>query len=88
MNSSTPTLTRCLNIILNTQTNFHNRIAIENSFELINNIHIDIPNDSLLVYFDVRNLFPSSPPEECLYTEKFSFESSLPTPYTGDSVID
>ena len=57
---------RMINII-SFNTNFDPKFAIKNSLELINRIKdLNIPKNSILLSFDVKNLFPSVPPNEVI----------------------
>ncbi|KAK4887009.1 hypothetical protein RN001_003280 [Aquatica leii] len=65
-NSPVSKLAPWLNSIIRTHTNFNNKYAITNSCDLVQKIiNIPFPSSSILVSFDVVNLFPSIPPDEC-----------------------
>lgn len=66
-NSPCAKLSRFLNSFILNSTNFISSSSIKNSkhlSSLIKDIHI--PDSAILVSFDVTNLFPSVPPEDCL----------------------
>lgn len=53
--------------MLRLHTNFLNEFSIRNSIDLTNKIkNTPFPLSSMLVSFDVVNLFPSIPPDDCL----------------------
>lgn len=55
-----------INIILQF-CKFRPKYSIKNSYELVKNIkHLTIPRNAKLISFDVKNLFPSVPPNEVL----------------------
>ena len=56
-----------LNQTLLTLTNFKSSFSVKNSSELANDLkEIHIPDTAFLVSFDVTNLFPSIPPNDCI----------------------
>lgn len=81
-NSPAYKLASWLNKIIVSYTKFSSKYAINNSFEFTDNLKdIFIPNDSILVSFDVKNLFPSIPPDDCieLLRSLLFSESDIPT---------
>ena len=63
--------------IIKFHSNFQPEFSIKNSLELIDKVKdIIIPNNSFLLSFDVKNLFPSVPPNEVIQiTSKLLFEN-------------
>lgn len=53
--------------IISTHCKFTAKYSIKNSYELVQNIKdLNIPNNAILLSFDVKNLFPSIPPIEVI----------------------
>lgn len=60
-------LSKWLNHIILSQTNFSNPFSIKNSKHLTTNIsQLKIPATAKLISFDIKNLFPSIPPDDCI----------------------
>ena len=60
-------LSSWLNVILRKVTEFQNIYSIKNSLQFANYLkNIDIPQGAILISLDVKNLFPSIPPSECI----------------------
>ena len=60
-------LSKRLITLLQIYTKFQPKYSIKNSIELVNNIKdINIPNNAILLSFDVKNLFPSVPPTQVI----------------------
>lgn len=81
-NSPAYKLASWLNNIIISSTKFSSKYSIKNSFELTNKLkNISFPEQSFLVSFDVKNLFPSVPPEDCieLVRNLLFRESNIPT---------
>ena len=78
-------MSKFLNNIFKNHLNFKSQYSIKNSIDLCNRLRsIVVPPDSILVSFDVSNLFPSIPTSECLtLVNSLLFRSALP-----DYVVD
>lgn len=82
INSPAHKLATFLNEVINSSTNFTSKYSVRNSLELAKNLQtLKIPNNSFLVSFDVKNLFPSVPPQDCLelVRELLFSQTNIPT---------
>lgn len=81
-NSPAYKLASWLNHIILSLTNFSSKYSVNNTFQFTNRLKdIFIPENSMLVSFDVKNLFPSIPPEDCIrLLRKLLFDrTNIPT---------
>lgn len=67
INSPTCKMAKWLNTIFRSKTNWTATYSVKNSIDLIDKIKgIIIPDNAFLISFDIINLFPSVPSNECL----------------------
>ena len=79
-NSPAHRISKFLNETFQTYLQFKPKFTIRNSTNLCNELaSLSVPPNSMLVSFDISNLFPSVPPQECLpLIQKILFKSDLP----------
>jgi len=80
INSPAYKISKWLNLILKKHINFRSEFSIDNSVQFARIVKdIVLPQDSILLSFDVESLFPSIPIDECLVlVRSLLHESTLP----------
>lgn len=77
MQAPSSKLAHWLNSIFKNITDFESKFSIKNTYTLIEKIkNIEVPENSFLVSFDIKDLFPSVPPAECKILIKKHLDNS------------
>lgn len=81
-------LSKHLNYLLKSRSNFHPKFSLKNSLDLIDKVkEVNLPHNAKLMSLDVESLFTNVPFEECLQILEGHFERQRVHPGEADELI-